>query len=216
MVDLVIYGAGGFGRETALMVAQINQREPLWNLMGFCDDHVAKGETVDGLPVIGSHVELNELSSTPAVVIAVANPLERKAIRDRIHNHRVSFPALVHPSVLGGEDQRVHVGAGCIIAAGTILTTGIDIGAFTIINLCCTVGHDVRFGEYCAVMPGCSISGAVTLGDQVFVGTGARILQGISVGHKSTVGAGAVVTSDVEEGLTVVGIPARQIIRTSS
>lgn len=40
---------------------------------------------------------------------------------------------------------------------------------------------------------------------------GAKILQSVKIGKNVTVGAGAVVTKDVTDGKTVVGIPARQI-----
>jgi len=43
------------------------------------------------------------------------------------------------------------------------------------------------------------------------IGAGATIIQGIHVGASSVVGAGAVVTKDVREGVTVMGIPARVV-----
>ena len=50
-----------------------------------------------------------------------------------------------------------------------------------------------------------------TLGKNVMVGTGAVIIGGVTLGDNSKVGANAVVTSDVPEGKTAVGIPARVI-----
>jgi UDP-2-acetamido-3-amino-2,3-dideoxy-glucuronate N-acetyltransferase len=41
------------------------------------------------------------------------------------------------------------------------------------------------------------------------IGSGAVILCGVTVGEKSLVGAGAVVTDDVPDHTTVVGVPAR-------
>jgi serine acetyltransferase len=49
------------------------------------------------------------------------------------------------------------------------------------------------------------------LGERVFVGSGARILGGLTIGDDAVIGAGAVVTKDVPAGVTVVGVPARQI-----
>jgi acetyltransferase-like isoleucine patch superfamily enzyme len=48
-----------------------------------------------------------------------------------------------------------------------------------------------------------------TVGDNVSIGTGAVIMCGINIGCNSVIGAGAVVTKDVPENCTVVGIPAR-------
>lgn len=43
------------------------------------------------------------------------------------------------------------------------------------------------------------------------IGSGALILGGVTIGREATVGAGAVVTSDVADGMTVVGVPARLV-----
>jgi acetyltransferase-like isoleucine patch superfamily enzyme len=45
------------------------------------------------------------------------------------------------------------------------------------------------------------------------VGTGAVILPGVTIGAGAIVGAGAVVTKDVPDGTTVVGNPARPLVR---
>lgn len=50
-----------------------------------------------------------------------------------------------------------------------------------------------------------------TLGDGVIVGSGAQVLGPITVGRCARVGANAVVTKDVPERATVVGIPAKAV-----
>ena len=50
-----------------------------------------------------------------------------------------------------------------------------------------------------------------TLGDYVIVGAGAQILGPITVSRCARIGGNSVVTKDVPEGATVVGVPARQI-----
>lgn len=55
-----------------------------------------------------------------------------------------------------------------------------------------------------------------TVGDQVFVGAGARVLGGIKIGDRAVIGANAVVIQDVPAGVTVVGIPARAVIKTDT
>ena len=49
------------------------------------------------------------------------------------------------------------------------------------------------------------------LGDNVFVGAGAKIIGGVTIGSDVKIGANAVVTKDLPDGATAVGIPAKVI-----
>ena len=51
-----------------------------------------------------------------------------------------------------------------------------------------------------------------TIGDDVIVSLGAAVLGPIEVGRGARIGANAVVTKDVPEGATMVGIPAKQTL----
>lgn len=51
-----------------------------------------------------------------------------------------------------------------------------------------------------------------TIGDGVIIGSGAQVLGPIIVGARSRIGANAVVTKDVPEGATMIGIPARSTL----
>jgi serine O-acetyltransferase len=51
-----------------------------------------------------------------------------------------------------------------------------------------------------------------TIADGVIIGSGAQVLVPITVGARARVGANAVVTRDVPEGATMVGIPAKQML----
>ena len=71
------------------------------------------------------------------------------------------------------------------------------------------VGHNARI-ERCAIICACAvIGGSAVIEEGAFIGLNATILPGIRVGARAVVGAGAVVTKDVPEGVTVVGVPAR-------
>lgn len=207
MRDIAIYGAGGFGRETALLIRQINGNSRKWNITGFYDDGKNLGSTIDGFPVLGGMEELRRENPTD-VVIAIADPVIRHTIYHALSGNDFTFPTLVHPTVQPG-DPLNQIGRGAILGAGVILTTHVSIGDFVIINLSCTIGHDVEVGAFSTIMPGCHISGNVVIGEQAMLGTGSILLSNISIANKVRVGAGAVVTrSHVDEGETLIGIPA--------
>lgn len=209
MKNIVIYGAGGFGRETSLLLHQINLQSPQWNVVGYCDDGKSLGEKVDLLPVVGGLDFLNSLDEELAVVIAIADPVTRENIRKKLVNANLKFPKLIHPSVFVNED--CSVGEGSVICSGVIMTVNVHIKEFSIINLKCTLGHDSVINDFAALMPAVNVSGNVSIGRGVYVGANAVLLQGISVGDYSLVGAGAVVNKSFENNKRIMGVPARAI-----
>lgn len=208
MREIVILGAGGFAREVAFLIEDINRVSGAWKIRGFIDrDSNHLGEMKGKYPIVG--VEDDLFSTDVAVVIGIGNPAILESIETRFQSmDRERFPTLIHPSVIYDHDT-VRFGVGNVIAAGTILTCDISVGSFNIINLNCTIGHDVFIGNANVINPGCNISGAVRIGSANLIGTGAQVLQNLAVGSNSTVGAGSVVTRDVLTGTTVVGIPAK-------
>jgi len=209
--DIAIFGAGGFGRETALMIRQINEVTPRWNLVGFYDDALVKGSEVDGIKILGGLTELNKVREALSLAIAVADPSARRKIVTGIANECIDFPVLRHPHNFLGDDQLNQVGKGCILTAGNIFTVNIHLEEFVIVNLACTIGHDVTVGRFSTIMPGCSISGNVKIGESNLIGSGVRILQNISIGNNCKVGAGAVVIKDSKGDVTLVGVPAKAL-----
>ncbi len=207
---IAIVGAGGFGREVALMIQQINSIKRTWELIGFFDDGIQKDFLVDEVTVIGTTSELNECDFPLAVVIAIADSKIRESIFKSITNTNISFPSISHPSAILGSPKNVFQ-EGVIIGAGSILTTGIHLGSFTIVNLNCTIGHDVITGNFCTIMPGSNISGNIQIGDFTLIGTGVQVIQNLSVGSNCIIGAGSVVTHDINSGQKVAGIPARSL-----
>lgn len=211
MKSIAIYGAGGFGREVQSLIEQVNAKEREYNFLGFFDDGKSKRELVNGFPVLGGMDELNSWDEPLCVVLAIGDPGVKKRVFVQITNPLVSFPSLIHPSVMTGEGRFLRIGEGCIICGGTIITVNIEIGRFVILNLSCTVGHDTRIGAFSSFMPTVNISGEVNIGEGVYVGTGAKIINRLEIGEWTIVGAGAVVAKSLPARCTAVGVPARPI-----
>lgn len=212
MQDIYIIGAGGFGREVQWLIERINAVDPVWNIRGYIDDN--QTGIINNHPVVGTvdsflHAREDDPRKV-AVVCAIGSSKVRKTVLDRFAFYDwIDFPNLIDPSVLMSD--RISMGRGNIICAGNILTVNITLGDFNIINLDCTVGHDVVMKDYVTLYPSANISGATILENCVEIGTGAHIIQGLSVGSGSIIGAGSVVIRDIPSCCTAVGNPCKVI-----
>lgn len=211
MKDIAIFGVGGFGREVLALIKDINSEKTQWNILGFFDDGYEKGVMINGYPNLGKTEDLNNWEKPISIAVSVGNPETKKQIIDKIVNPLVNYPTLIHPSVWIGDKDFVKLGKGCIICAGNMITTNIEIGDFVILNLGCTVGHDSIIKDYAAFMPSVNISGEVVIGEGVYVGTGAKIINQLEIGEYTIVGAGAVVAKTLPVRCTAVGVPARVV-----
>ena len=211
MKDLIIIGAGGFGRETAWMVERINKENPEWNLLGFIDDDTSKtGKIINGYEVLGTVNALQNFADA-YVVCAVGASKVRKSIIDRIKESypNIKFAAIIDPAVQMSNTAKI--GEGSIICVNSVLSVDIEIGNYVIVNFGCTVGHDAVLSDFVTVYPGVNISGSTVIGYCSELGTGMQIIQGKTVGEYTIVGAGAVVVRDMPDKCTAVGNPAKPI-----
>jgi sugar O-acyltransferase (sialic acid O-acetyltransferase NeuD family) len=204
---VLIYGAGGLGREVLSMLAGHSELEAI----GFLDDEKAPGTMVSGLPVIGN--SLSEQLSSNSVIVAIGNPLIKHAVVQKLRGRNADFVSVIHPSVIIQSRESVKIGDGVVIGAGTVLTTDIVVGDHVLINLNCTIGHDVTIGDYSSLMPGVNIAGEVSVGTRVLIGSGVNVLNRIKIGKLAKVGMGSVVIRSVDENCTVVGVPAKPVIK---
>ncbi|MBR5134436.1 MAG: transferase, partial [Clostridia bacterium] len=184
MKDLLIVGAGGFGREVAWVVERINAKSASgeWNLLGFIDDGCDEADKrVNGYPVLGGCDVIGNFPDA-YVVCAVGGAKTRRAIIEKIQAvaPQVRFATLIDPSV--EMSSLVTVGEGSIICAHTILTVNIQVGRHVIMNLDCTVGHDAVIDDYVTLYPSVNVSGATHLATCCEIGTGSQIIQGKSIG----------------------------------
>lgn len=209
MEKIAIVGSGGFAREVLTLIEDINRQNLTYEIVGYVDNDTSK--SIHGIPVIGDDDYVNKVNEPLSVVIAVGEPHLKQKIRNKYTNPLVKFPSLIHPSVQIGSNETVKIGKGCIICAGCIFTTDIQIKNFVTFNLMCTVGHDSEIDNYCSFMPSVNISGEVKVNEGVYVGTGAKIINQLEIGENTIVGAGAVVAKDLPGNCTAVGVPAKPI-----
>jgi sugar O-acyltransferase (sialic acid O-acetyltransferase NeuD family) len=202
---LYIYGAGGLGKEVLATVRLLDE----WEVKGFIDDHIEGGTMIHNLPVRDGVSWLRGIDDV-AVVIGIGDPLIRSKIARQIPPG-VVCPIIKHPAAHILDPETVVLGKGCILSAGAVLTTDIRVGDHVFINLNSTIGHDAVIGSYTSIMPSVNIAGAVNVGEAVLLGSGSNIRNGVFIGNGVRVGMGAVVIKNVNDNVTVVGVPAKPL-----
>jgi sugar O-acyltransferase (sialic acid O-acetyltransferase NeuD family) len=216
MKKLVIVGAGGFAREVAWLVSDIDRIQRQYEFIGFVVSDLSSLSKHDSRDrVLGDLTWLEEhAAEVQAAAIGIGTPHLRLRVGAELKSRMpsIELPALIHPTAQFDHDS-CSVEEGVLICAGTIGTVNIRFGPFCMVNLSCTIGHEAVIGAGAVLNPTVNISGGVHLGKGVLVGTGAQILQYVRVGEGATVGAGSVVTKNVDPGTTVVGVPAKPLAK---
>jgi sugar O-acyltransferase (sialic acid O-acetyltransferase NeuD family) len=210
--DLVVVGAGGFGRETVDAVRAMNACGASWRLLGFLDDDPAlTGRDVNGLPVLGGTRELENLPDA-FVVVTTGRPdnyASRPRIVDALRLPAERYATIVHPSASVSGSSRI--GPGSVLLAGAVLTSAVRVGAHVAIMPHVTLTHDDVVEDFATLASGVCLGGTVRVGRCAYVGAGALVREGRNVGVCALIGMGAVVVADVPAREVWAGVPARRL-----
>lgn len=154
------------------------------------------------------------------------------------HKIRIGHDVVIDDNCLldakGDHNTGITIGSGVFIGRNTILSCkdgDIEIADRANIGFNCeifsasrvTVGTGTLLAAYCYLIGGDHDAGdrstgvleqgrrsaGVRVGDGAWLGTRASILDGVAIGDRAVIGAHAVVRTDVPDGATAVGIPAR-------
>ncbi|XBB67077.1 acetyltransferase [Nocardioides sp. WV_118_6] len=205
---LYVFGAGSHGRELAWLAREIHG--PSLEVVFLVDDERYVTDPVHGDPV---RLLTDDIEPRGQYVVALGDAVLRRQAASACERAGLTAATLVHPRV--ERSERVDIGPGSVIAAGSVLTTDITIGRHVHVNIGCTISHDAVLGDFATLAPGVKLAGNVSIGSGAFLGIGASVIDGrtgdpLVIGADAVVAAGACVTGPVAPRTLVAGVPAVQ------
>lgn len=207
---MLIIGAKGFAKEVLEVLVQSNNISDI----AFYDDvNLDIGDFLyNKFPILKNDNEVKEFfrKSTNKFTIGIGGPTLRKMLYDRFIKLGGDFTSTISKNAIIGSFG-TEINKGSNVMQNVVLTNDIYIGCGVIINQITSIGHDVKIHDFCEICPNVSISGNCEIGEFSFIGTGAIILPKVKIGKNVVVGAGSVVSKDLPDNCTAVGIPAKII-----
>lgn len=218
MKRYAIFGASGCGRGVMPLARQ--QLQPDLDSgeadLVFVDDQ-PPATHLNGHRVLTYTKWMREPASSRHVCIAIANNQIRQRLALQCAAEEMVFFEVRAANVV--QMDEVQLGEGAVLSPFVTLTSNIRIGRHFHANLYSYVEHDCVIGDFVTFAPGVKCNGHVHIEDHAYIGSGAVIKQGLPgaplvIGSGAVVGMGAVVTKSVPPGATVVGNPARPLVKT--
>lgn len=206
MSALLIIGAGGNGR----VIADIASSLQVWDRIEFLDDTSRHRQFHTEFPIAGNCGDFEEVVDRfDGVVVGFGDNAMRSQWSERALSRGCALATIIAPTAWVSE--RSSLGAGSVVMPHAVVNVGVVSGACALINTSATVDHDCVLGDCVHVSPGTNLGGGVHVGHRSWLGIGCSVRQSIRIGADVQVGAGSVVISDVIDGITVVGVPARAV-----
>ncbi len=208
MKNLIILGAGGFGREVYDLANYCHTDNSDFRIKGFLSDDPIDVESL-GYPPVLSTIEGYEIKENDLFIPAIGNVHDRKKVVEIILRKGGKFITLIHPFAVISPSARI--GQGVAVKAFCVLASDVVIGDYTFLQSSTIFGHDVHIGNFCQINSFSFFAGCVKVNNLVTVNAGTKIVQGRQIGEASTIGMGSIVLKDVPTGVKVFGNPARII-----
>jgi sugar O-acyltransferase (sialic acid O-acetyltransferase NeuD family) len=198
---LYVFGGGGHAK----VVISCLQARGL-RVMGIFDDNSSlHGKKIMSVPVLGAVEDSRKYKIKKAVIGIGSNSIREKLALEFPYN----WISVIHPDAI--VHSSVELGKGSVVFPGAVINADAKISEHAIVNTGAIIEHDCVVESFAHLCPGTILAGGGKVGKGSFLGAGVTVIPGKKVGSYSTLGAGAVVTDDIPDLVTAVGVPAKII-----
>ncbi|MBO6102454.1 MAG: acetyltransferase [Opitutales bacterium] len=207
--NIVIVGAGGFGREVYNYVLDCVKNGADWQIKGFIDDNLSALNNYDYPQKVISSIKDYAPAEGDAFICAIGLPEPKIEFVNMLLARGAKFETLIHPTAYIGKN--VKIGAGTVVCPGVKLTCDAEIGDYAMLNCNAVCGHDSRVGAFAVVSSFCDITGFCEVGEGAFLASRVSMRPSAKVGKRARVGIGSCVIMNIKDGVSAFGNPAVKI-----
>lgn len=210
MNHLVILGAGGMGREVYHLATECDGYGVDFDIKGFLDDNLnaLNGFEFPYPPVLAT-ISDYIIDEEDVFACSIGDVHTKIKIVEYIESKGGRFISLIHPNVQ--INKTTKLGGGLLVFHDVHVGCDTNIGNHVMLQSYVAIGHDAVVGDYCRIDPKVSIIGGVIVGNRVTVHTMSVLNHKVIVGDDAIVGAMSFVIRKVKPGITVFGIPAKEL-----
>jgi sugar O-acyltransferase (sialic acid O-acetyltransferase NeuD family) len=203
---MIIVGSGGFAKEI-LDVFEVCKQEQ--ELVFFNNIDPTANLFLNRFPIIHTDNEVVDYFQCRdrRFLLGIGGPQNR----EKLFKHFCALGGTPY-SVIGCNavvsSIDTSLGEGLCLLNGCVVSAGSSIGNGCLVYYSANVTHDCVIGNFCEISPGACVLGGAIIGNRTHIGANATILPKIRIGCDVRIGAGAVVTQDIPDNTTAVGVPA--------
>jgi len=208
MYDIVIIGAGGFGREVYLWAKDSFSKDQ-YRIKGFLDDNPRILDIYNMDVGVVGNLDNYKIENQDRFLFAIGDIDIKKHLITKLKEKGAKFLTLIHPTAIMANTTKI--GEGVIICPFCLVSDNVLLEDFVMMNVYSSCGHDAKVGSYSILSPYATLNGFVILEDEVFLGTHTTVIPYKRVGYKSKVSANSVVMRDVPANKIVFGVPGKAI-----
>ncbi len=210
MKNLIIIGAGGYGREVSEFAKEAHGYGNEFIVKGFIDDTEDPLDRFRGYPPVIGRITDYKPQHDDVFVCAIGDISGRKKCTEMVVARGGEFISLV--GIYSTLRQGAHIGRGCIIQNVCNLSCDCVVGDHVHMQGGDVIGHDVCIGNWCHLHTGVHLGGGAFIGEGVHLYPYAIVHPRKKVGNYATVGAGAFVIRNIPAHRTAYGNPAKLLL----
>lgn len=206
MYDIIIIGAGGFGREVYNW-AKESFPSKKFRIKGFLSNNANDLDDFDfNVGILGDE-NTYKIKKQDRFLIAIGNIDIKKKVVAKLKKKGAQFLTLIHPTAIVSKTAKI--GQGVIICPFAIVSDHVIVEDFVLLNFYSSCGHDAKVGKYCVLSPYATLNGFAVLEDEVFLGTHSTVTPKTKIGYRSKISANSVAMHNIPAYSFVFGVPGK-------